>query len=79
MSRGNRRAALSASAMAMLRRLAVVPRVATAPEVVGMLGGDRYWGVLATLRGRMLIRWDEGGRNVRITRHGREYLRGRDS
>lgn len=77
MSRGNRRVALSASAMAMLRRLAVVPSVPTAGEVVAQLGGDRYWGVLATLRGRMFVRWDEGGRNVRITRAGREYLAAR--
>lgn len=77
MSRGRHRVALSPAALSMLRQLAGVRCVPTAAEVVSMLGGDRYWGVLVTLRGRMFVRWDEGGRNVRITRAGREYLAAR--
>lgn len=63
--------------MAMLRRLSKVKAVPTAADAVAMLGGNRYWGVLATLRGRMFVRWDDGGRNIRITRAGREYLAAR--
>lgn len=77
MSRSQRRVALSTSAMAVLKRLAAVPFIPSAAEVVKQFGSDRYWNVLATLHGRMLVRWDEGGRNVRITRAGREYLAAR--
>lgn len=77
MSRGTRRVAISQAGLAMLRWLASQGGSApSAAAVVAALGG-RSWGVLATLRGRMFVRWDEGGRNVRITRHGREYLAAR--
>lgn len=75
MTRG--RVPVSASGLVVLGALAAVPCVPSAAQLVGKLGGDRYWSVLATLRGMMLVRWDEGGRNVRITRAGRDYLRGR--
>ncbi len=42
-----------------------------------LVHGPRDWHVLATLLGRYFVRADTGGRNVRITRHGRAYLGGR--
>jgi len=72
MSRAKRRAPLSQAARGILRRLAAAGgRVAVAADLVRSQGD---WSVLATLHGRMLVRWDEGGRNVRLTAYGRQYL-----
>lgn len=51
--------------------------VATAAALVTSMRTQHAWGVLATLRGRALVAWDDGGVNVRLTKSGLQYLRSR--
>lgn len=76
MSRSGYRRPLSVAGLRMLEQLEKAGgSVATALELVQTT--PSRWQVLATLGGRFFVRWDEGGRNVRITEHGRRYLRAR--
>ncbi len=72
------RVALSARSQRVLTKLrdeGPYDRAIT-PELASVAGGTvrSLYDALVTLRGRYLVRWDQGGANLRITQRGRDLL-----
>lgn len=72
-----RRVALSVRAQSVLRLLRDQGPLTDArdPRIAALVPSEAWrYDSLVTLHRRMLVRWDDGGRNIRITRRGRDIL-----